>query len=383
MSCISPLKAYKILDEYKFLYPNCSSINCISFSGSWYDDSGRRFNPTPVTVEQIQIPCRKCIACRLDYAKQWALKGMLELQSFDGVGCFITLTYDNDSLPSYDLADCAKDFQDFMKRLRKKFNGRKTVLNPITNTLENPIRYLRCGEYGSQNGRPHHHAILFNFDFPDKKLKTIRNGYNVYYSKELLKLWSRKVCVGFEEVEYNYFNKKKGKVEKRKYKRKIWKYKPIGKVEIGTVTFKSISYVARYITKKVYGDEADSHYGDNMPEFITMSRMPSIGRYWFDKYYMDMYRKDSYLYDGHRYKPPKTFDNIFKDMYPEAFEEIKAHRKEMALAFQKDTLEQFRESQARGLLAKRAINKLPRPLGDTKFFIDERKMIENDSCFYL
>ena len=213
MACTNPLLCYKVLDEFKeflitFLRFDPCSINQISFTGKWLDRDGNKKYIDSKFLENIQIRCRKCDACRLDYAREWSLKGMLEFQYFDEVGCFITLTYDNDHLPSYDLADCSKDFQDFMKRLRKDFKGRKGVVN-ADGEITYPIRYLHCGEYGSKNGRPHHHAILFNFDFPDKSFRRFSDsGYAVFYSKELLKLWSDRVWTGeYEEVLKTYVTK--------------------------------------------------------------------------------------------------------------------------------------------------------------------------------
>lgn len=383
------MKAFKIFDEMKYLVQlrygiPSSEINRISFSGKW----NGQYVPKIICVkdkfielyEEIQVKCRKCDECRLGYAKEWALKGICEFRYFNQCGCFITLTYDNEHLPSFDLADCAKDFQDFMKRLRKDFKGRYPTHNSEGEVIY-PIRYLHCGEYGSLNGRPHHHAILFNFDFPDKKLRCVRNGYNVYYSESLLKLWSKRVWLGDYETVVKYYNGKK-----KTYKRKVYKYIPLGKCEIGTCTFNSISYVARYITKKVYGDDAYSHYGDNKPEYITMSRRPGIGRYWFDKYHWDMYTYDTYKTpDGRKHKPPSSFDKYFEKLYPDTFKEIKEYRKQMALQMQKDHLEQMRENEVRSYNAKNAIKKLPRNLnnGDEDYFYDERKLLENDSSFCI
>lgn len=67
--------------------------------------------------------------------------------------------------------------QKFFKRLRKKFGE--------------GIRYFACGEYGSKNGRPHYHALLFNFDFTDKKLWQVnKNGTKYFVSDALSKLWT-------------------------------------------------------------------------------------------------------------------------------------------------------------------------------------------------
>jgi hypothetical protein len=124
--------------------------------------------------------------------------------------CFITLTYNNEHLPS-DGSLNYEVFQLFMKRLRKKYGK--------------GIRFYMCGEYGDKLGRPHFHACLFGHDFADKKLwKTTDSKSKLYRSAELEKLW------------------------------------PYGFSSVGDVTFESAAYVARYIMKKVSGDASESHY---------------------------------------------------------------------------------------------------------------------------
>jgi len=62
---------------------------------------------------------------------------------------FLTFTYDQEHLPEgYSLR--YKDFQDFMKRIRKE-SGKS-------------LKYFVCGEYGSQTSRPHYHAIIFGLN---------------------------------------------------------------------------------------------------------------------------------------------------------------------------------------------------------------------------
>ena len=105
--------------------------------------------------------------------------------------CFITLTFNDESLTkwwerSISLEDfplarrvslCKSDFQNFMKRLRKRFN----VPAP-------GIRFFHCGEYGVENGRPHHHACLFNFRPPD--LVFVGDGKKkVLHSDMMQELW--------------------------------------------------------------------------------------------------------------------------------------------------------------------------------------------------
>ena len=70
--------------------------------------------------------------------------------------CFITLTFNDEYvMPSLDKSI----FQKFMKRLRRMFPDAR-------------IRYFMCGEYGDKLSRPHYHACLFGFDFPDLRIVT-------------------------------------------------------------------------------------------------------------------------------------------------------------------------------------------------------------------
>ena len=120
----------------------------------------------------VQVPCGQCIGCRLERSRQWAIRCVHEASLYDD-NCFITLTYTDENLPCRGNRDCDKcdhfkekrcdglerglckrDFQLFLKRLRKMFGK--------------GVRYHHCGEYGEQLGRPHHHACLFNFNFPDR-----------------------------------------------------------------------------------------------------------------------------------------------------------------------------------------------------------------------
>ena len=191
----------------------------------------------------LKLPCGQCVGCRLERSRQWAMRCVHEASLYDD-NCFITLTYDAEHLPA-DGSLNKKHFQDFMKRLRSRF-------------VERRIRFYHCGEYGVQYRRPHYHALLFNFDFVDKRLFKEVNGHRLYTSDDLALCWK----LGFSSV--------------------------------GAVTFESAAYVARYIMKKVTGDPAEDHYrGVNsetgeltrlLPEYTTMSRRPGIAREWYERF---------------------------------------------------------------------------------------------------
>ncbi|QRV61936.1 putative VP4 [Microvirus sp.] len=218
------------------------------------------------------VPCGQCVGCRLERSRQWAIRISQEASLYEN-NCFITLTYTDQYCPnSLDL----RHFQLFMKRLRKKFGS--------------GIRFFHCGEYGDLNGRPHYHAALLNFDFPDKKLYYTNNGFNYYLSESLSDLW------------------------------------PYGIHLISDLTYDSAGYIARYVLKKLTGDVAVDAYKDKKPPYVTMSRRPGIGYPWIEKYLENVYNLDRVVVKGHDSLPPRYYDEVLKANYPEWLEAIKEQR---------------------------------------------------------
>lgn len=238
-------------------------------------DRGKGYVDQPIT-----IPCGKCIGCRLERSRQWALRCMSEAQ-LHSTNSFITLTYSDDFLPS-DLSLDKSHFQNFMKRLR--------FANP-----DKKIRFYACGEYGENLSRPHYHAIIFNHDFTPRVHHSTRGGHRLYVSDELSKLW------------------------------------PHGFHYIGEVNFDSAAYVARYITKKIGGDLAAEHYQGRMPEFSLMSLKPGIGLEWFKKYHKDLFPTDFMIHNGVKNSVPRYFDNLLERLNPALLAKIKSKRKKAQL----------------------------------------------------
>ena len=98
---------------------------------------------------------------------------------------------------------------------------------------------------------------------------------------------------------------------------------------VGSVTFDSAAYVARYVVKKVTGDAAEQHYMrmapdgslyQLQPEFVNMSRRPGIGTDWYNKYKSDVYPNDVRIVRGVKQRPPKFYDNLYKKEFPSDFE---------------------------------------------------------------
>lgn len=200
---------------------------------------------------------------------------------------FLTLTYDPKHLPENGSLN-KKHFQDFMKRYRWWAGHKK-------------IRYFHCGEYGETTARPHYHAIIFGHDFKDKKVHAVIGGNTLYTSQNLEELWGLGFCT------------------------------------IGEANFETAAYVARYVTKKITGKNALHHYNnidtetgevlsERIPEYVTMSRRPGVGKEWFDRFFTDVYPHDRVILNGKTMKPPKYYNAQYERLFPEDYEKVKAAR---------------------------------------------------------
>lgn len=294
MACYSPLQGWRS----RFVNRE-TGLRPITFKFS------EAFNDLPVTV-----PCGQCIGCRLERSRQWAVRCIHEAQMHES-NSFITLTYDNEHLPSNGSL-VPEHFTLFMKRFRKELSHDEIL-----------IRYFMCGEYGSLYVRPHYHAIIFGYSFPDRTHWQTNKGITLCRSGLLERLW------------------------------------PYGFSTVGDCTFESAAYVARYILKKVTGDKADEHYGDRIPEYVRMSRRPGIAADWIKKYHTDVFPADYLVVRGHKCRPPRYYDSIYDDISPKNMKKIKNKRINEA---KKHPIEDSERLLTRQEARIRKIAYLPRPL---------------------
>lgn len=228
----------------------------------------------------LEVPCGRCLGCRLEYSRQWAVRCMHEAKMHES-SVFVTLTYDNEHLP-VDAKGVEtlrpRDYVLFMKRLRLTHAG---------------VRFFQCGEYGDRLKRPHHHALLFNCWFSDRRYLKSRDGVELFTSAELDRLWGNGQCT------------------------------------FGAVSFESASYVARYTMKKVYGDE--SWYAGRVREYCTMSRRPGIGSGFVLKFRSDVYPSDQVVVRGVPCRPPRFYDVALESAVPSVHAAVKRARRVRAL----------------------------------------------------
>lgn len=240
--------------------------------------------------QPLELPCARCMACRIAKSREWAIRCVHESQMYEK-NCFLTLTYSDKFLPK-DLSLDVEHWQKFAKRLRRRLG---------------PFRFFHCGEYGEKNMRPHYHALLFGQDFSEDRYAFQEKEGRTYWRSPLLE--------------------------------ECWKY---GFSTIGTVTFQSASYVARYCQKKLNGVMADIAYqrvddetGEVWavkPEYLTMSRRPGLGAGWFEKFGSDVFPCDFVVSDGRKFRPPLFYDVLLGRKDKVLLSELKAKRRAKALA---------------------------------------------------
>lgn len=219
----------------------------------------------------FQLPCGKCISCRLIQAREKAIRCVHEASLYEN-NTFLTLTYSEENLESpfliYDHA------QKFLRDLRYRY--------PLQS-----IPYVATGEYGGQNKRPHFHLLLFNFD-PGDKLFHKKNKYGdiLYTSKIIDEIWSRN--------------------DKEK-----------APSLLGPVDLSTAGYVCRYQLKKLeHGVDADKY----KPK-VEYSKRYAIGKKWIEQNWEETFTKGYVQIDSpEHYKIPRYYEDWLKKNHPLAWE---------------------------------------------------------------
>lgn len=222
----------------------------------------------------FQVPCGKCLWCRLQRQKEWFIRLTHENDGHE-TSCFTTLTYDQHNVPKTLSNDKHQietlkpdDLKNFWKRLRIDISGRGLKGWPgILPGTGKKIKYFACGEYGEDGDRPHYHAIIFNLD-PSTNLEQI---------------WG----LGFTRTD--------------------------------VVTPNRLAYVAKYISKKQYGKNTKEHYNGREPEFARQSL--GLGEKYVDT-------NPQLLWDGHiKYKGQEL--RIPRYYEKKAYKKLSPERKEL------------------------------------------------------
>lgn len=198
--------------------------------------------------------------------------------------CFLTLTYDDDHLPS-DYGLDKSHVQRMFKRMRKA--GIR-------------LRYYMCGEYGDRTSRPHYHVAFCGEDF--------REDMEVWQERPML-LWTSARLASF------------------------W---PYGRAVVGALDQLSAQYVARYVLKKRTGArERDYMWDDGFgawertAEYVAMSRRPGIGASFYEKYRDEIFPRDRVVVNKHERRAPSYYVDLLERENPRMAAVIRERRAEV------------------------------------------------------
>lgn len=218
----------------------------------------------------FQLPCGKCISCRLIQAREKAIRCIHEA-SLHKNNSFITLTYSDEHLESDKLI--YEHAQKFVRDVRYAYP-------------ESNIPIVTTGEYGSKNKRPHFHLLLFNFDPGDKVFyKSNKFGDPLYTSKKLDDIWSRNDRNSSPTL-------------------------------IGPVNLSTAGYVCRYQLKKLEHDDQEK-----FKPIVRYSSKYAIGKGWIEKNWQQTFGLGYIrLQSGELTKIPRYYEKWLKENHPSEFE---------------------------------------------------------------
>lgn len=246
-------------------------MKCFDPKLCYVNGSGKRIlrhfsmaSPVVIRAATQIFNCGTCGYCRRARALELACRCVLHASCYVS-NCFLTLTYD-ESREGYHNRFQYEDIQKFKKRLRahvwRKY-GRK-------------IEVFNVHEYG-KNQKKHWHLIVFNYDFGDKSVHTIRNGLPLYTSESLEKLWSFGFC------------------------------------SIGDVSEASAMYQAQYVQKDVKNGNLKSIRKSH-------SKHAGIGKPFFLKHYRQILMNGFVPFSGKKVPLPRYFDKLAHKHYAHFFE---------------------------------------------------------------
>ena len=250
----------------------------------------KKRGPSGIKNIVYYVGCGKCVACMEKRRNEISLRNYFELLDCGNRATFITLTYNDDNLPYLNGSPslCMRDFQLFMKRLRKSLQPEK-------------VRFYGCGVYGPITHRPHYHVIIYNLKFT----------YDLH--QKLEKIWSK----GFVQC-------RACDLASIRYTSKYMLTKLLGDWEPPTREFHlssrnpgiGLPYLARH-------PEFKTIFVDNLNDYYTMpgGYRLRLDRYLRDKIFCDtdkisLRQKYEEYYDKHYLDEIREFEALFPDLVP-------------------------------------------------------------------
>lgn len=163
----------------------------------------------------IEVGCGKCAECRGKYFNSLLQRALVE--NLTSYMYFVTLTYNNEHLPSLKLPTGELIYYSNYEHIKSMFKRFRHA-----NLLDRDFRYICVNEYGDTNHRPHFHLLIFvaKKTSDDKYTpytieKLLFDNLRVYFSENIgtrkkpnyVPLFTFKRRVTLKGIKTNYFVK--------------------------------------------------------------------------------------------------------------------------------------------------------------------------------
>lgn len=293
------------VDKYRLLTDPCYLKKF--FSTNWFHSSNNVddfYLIDSITAECYPIfqvlSCGKCTVCKYRNTLQWMTRAFAENCTSTTFPLYITLTYNDFSLPPCGLLK--EHCQLFMKRLRKRLADDGYTEN---------LRFYLAAEYGGNTGRPHYHLLLWNFPSMDYRIMCdyIQDAWSILLTeKQYFEIYNHS-----KNNLYVYTEKsKKWNLAKRCYDDVILYRQRLGFAYCLYVKEGAASYVMKYLRKDPVVPSGC------VKPFQLYSRRHGLGSKWLDdnkQFYLDnpdvldVKMTDPYTHSEHTANLPLYYTN--------------------------------------------------------------------------
>lgn len=252
--CTSPLRGWKN-ENGRVVKVTRSNVKAVWFDyarGQWskyYDDNSRL--PDGALTTYIDIPCRSCLECYNQSRKEWIYRAVAESYCHDSM-IFLTLTYSDDNIPMTEFVD--ENTGEIFKHSTLRYRDFQLFMKSFRKSLNKPVRFMVCGEYGSHTFRPHYHAIIYGVsldDFKGLKLYNVNShGDMLYTCEEIERIWNK------------------------------------GYVVCSIANVSTMAYVSGYVAKKADSFSSKRFFSESgiVAPFIRSSNKPGLGVPFIDSF---------------------------------------------------------------------------------------------------
>lgn len=257
------------------------------FIGTYKDDNYKAEKGTEYDIETF-TKCGYCSQCIAEKANNWVIRNYYEQRAHKDI-CFITLTYDNAHRTFFLIK---KDFQDFMKRLRKKIKVK--------------IRAFLCGEYGERKNREHGHIIIYGWKDDNAIYKGLsKKNYMIFQSKIIQETWGKGITTyqnfANKEIPYISLYETAKDVQSKAYKTTTNSAKKLIKKYNESKFFDLRKTMLNQLEKMIKKAEKEKKKYIQVKEFNTWSK--ALG--W--KEFFKEFKRNSENYDFKEYIEDKEF----------------------------------------------------------------------------